>query len=64
VDVVVGGIAYVLYGSAVSKGAFVSANADGRAVPAVSGDRVVGRAEKTGVNGDIGLVLLAPFDIA
>jgi|GEM_PF-2545458 len=55
-DVVENGIADVLYGGVVTKGDFLTSNANGNAVKAGSGDRVVGEAKVSGVSGDIGKI--------
>ena len=54
------GIADVAYGGKVARGALLTADADGKAVAAQNGNRIIGVAEVTGVAGDIGQVLLAP----
>lgn len=60
VDVVRTGLTLVEYGGAVTRGQFLTADAQGRAV-AVAGDaRVIGVAEVSGVAGDVCLVLIAP----
>ena len=41
-------------------GALLTADADGKAVTAADGNRVIGIAEVSGAAGDIGQVLLAP----
>lgn len=60
VDVALSGITDVDYGGAVARGDFLTSDADGRAVPAVTaGARIVGQAMVSGVAGDIGSVHLA-----
>lgn len=63
-DVVEGGIAEVEYGGAVTRGQFLVADAQGRAVaaaPAAGANvRVIGIAQESGVLGDIGSVKVAP----
>jgi len=59
VDVVFGGIARVVYGGTVTRGAWLTADANGKAVATTTaGDHVIGRAMLSGVAGDIGSVLL------
>ena len=58
VDVIHTGIAPVEFGGSVDYGALLTANADGKAVTAAAGDRVLGTAMCGGINGDIGLLLL------
>jgi hypothetical protein len=64
VDVVRAGIAPVEYGDTVTRGSKLMSDADGKAVPAAAsaGDNVnvIGIAEVSGANGDIGAVLIAP----
>ncbi|MGK9234782.1 DUF2190 family protein [Inquilinus limosus] len=57
-DVVLTGIAEVEYGGPVTRGDDLTADAQGRAVVAAAGNRVIGKAMATGVLGDIGSVLL------
>jgi|SRR5579883_465003 hypothetical protein len=57
------GIAEVVYGGTVSRGDPLTSDAQGRAVVAKDGDRVLGYAEVSGVVGDVGSVLLAPSGI-
>jgi len=57
-DVVLTEIAEVEYGGPVTRGDDLTADAEGRAVVAAAGDRVIGKAMATGVLGDIGSVLI------
>ncbi|EIJ33326.1 capsid cement protein [Thiothrix nivea] len=59
VDVVLSGVADVAYGGTVARGDLLTADANGKAVVASTGNRVVGVALVAGVAGDIGEVLLA-----
>lgn len=63
-DVVRDGIAEVEYGAAVTRGDLLTADAQGRAVPAAPAAgvnaRVIGIAEVSGVAGDIGAVAVEP----
>jgi len=58
VDAIHGGIAGVEYGALVEYGDRLTSNADGKAIPATAGDRVVGTAMVSGINGDLGIVLI------
>lgn len=60
VDVVRAGLAEVEYGGAVTRGQLLTADATGRAIAASGAGRVIGVAEVSGVEGDIGSVLIAP----
>ena len=60
VEIARAGIADVEYGGNVARGALLTADADGKAVAAEDGNRVIGVAEISGAAGDIGQVLLAP----
>lgn len=64
VDVVKSGIAQVEYGGNVTRGALLTADADGKAVAAApaagANASVIGYAEVSGVSGDIGAVFIAP----
>lgn len=57
-DVVLSGIPEVEYGGPVTRGDDLTADAAGRAVKAVAGNRVIGTAMATGITGDIGSVLI------
>lgn len=59
-DVWRSGIRRVVYGGAVTKGDQLTAAADGKAVVAATGNRVIGIAEITGVADDIGSVCITP----
>ncbi|MCG8095534.1 MAG: DUF2190 family protein [Candidatus Thiodiazotropha endolucinida] len=58
VDLVMMGIAEVEYGANINRGELVTADANGRVVPATTGDMVIGRALASGVANDIHGVLL------
>jgi hypothetical protein len=64
VDVIRGGIAEVEFGGNVTRGDWLTADAQGRAITAAPAAgvnaNVIGRAECSGVLGDIGSVLIAP----
>jgi len=60
VEIARSGIADIEYGGNVTRGVLLTADADGKAVAAADGNRVIGVAEVSGVAGDIGQVLLAP----
>lgn len=57
----VGNIEDVIYGANVTRGQPLTADAQGRAVPAVAGNFAIGFAEVSGVAGDIGTVIISPF---
>jgi hypothetical protein len=67
VDVILSGVAEVEYGGNVTRGAPLTADANGKAVAAAPAagvnNGVIGRAMVSGVDGDIGSVLLAPSQI-
>lgn len=60
VDIIRGGIAEVVYGGTVTRGQPITSDAQGRAVVAVAGNRIIGFAEVSGVVGDRGSVFIAP----
>lgn len=61
VDVVMGGIAEVEYGGNVTRGARLTADADGKAIATVTDkNAVIGIAMVSGVSGDIGSCFIAP----
>jgi hypothetical protein len=64
VTVVMGGIAIVEYGGAVTRGAILTTDATGKAVVAAPAagvnNRTIGIAMVSGVSGDLGSVLLQP----
>lgn len=66
-DVHLAGVVEVDFGGAVTRGALLTADANGRAVvvaPAAdTNDRVVGVAMESGANGDCGLILLTPGQV-
>lgn len=65
VDLVMAGIAEIEYGGTVTRGANLTADADGKAVVATAeGSRIIGKAMVAGVTGDIGSVFLAPSVLA
>ena len=60
-DVIHSGLAEVEFGGNVTRGNPLTADADGKAIAAtVDGCRIIGFAEVSGVDGDIGSVLIAP----
>jgi hypothetical protein len=67
VDVILSGVAEVTYGGNVTRGALLTSDANGKAVaaaPAAGANvAVIGRALVSGVDGDVGCVLLAPGQI-
>lgn len=65
VDVVLSGIAKVEYGGTVTRGAYLTSDANGKAVVAdTEGQEVIARALAAGVVGDIVGVLITPFVLA
>ena len=54
------GIADVEYGAAITRGVLLSADSDGKAVSATGSNRVIGVAEVSGADGDIGQMLITP----
>ncbi len=60
-DVVRSGLAPVVYGGNVTRGALLTADGTGRAIATTTaGNRVIGIAEVSGVANDIGAVFIAP----
>ncbi|MBW4652625.1 MAG: DUF2190 family protein [Kaiparowitsia implicata GSE-PSE-MK54-09C] len=60
-DVVHSGIAPVIYGGTVTRGALLTSDADGKAIATTTaGNRTIGIALVSGVADDIGSVLLSP----
>jgi hypothetical protein len=57
-DVIRSGVANVEYGGTVARGDVLTADADGRAIVATDGSRVIGIAQVSGVSGDLGGVLI------
>lgn len=55
-DIVRSGLADVEFGGTVARGAMVTSDANGKAVSAATGNRVLGIAEVSAVSGDIGAV--------
>lgn len=66
-DMILSGVAEVTYGDAVSAGDLLTADAEGKAVPAApaagANVRTIGMAMVSGVAGDVGSVLIAPSQI-
>ncbi|ENY6783320.1 hypothetical protein ACF1CY_000736 [Providencia rettgeri] len=60
IDVIRSGFAPVEYGDAVEAGDPLTADENGCAIPAAAGDFIVGYAEESGLEGDIGSVWIAP----
>lgn len=64
VDVIMTGLAQVVYGAAVALGDPLTSDATGKAIPAAPGAgvtmRIIGYADLAGVAGDYGRVLIAP----
>jgi len=58
VDVNRSGVTPVIYGAAITRGAALTANASGAAIPAKAGDQIAGFAEISGSAGDIGSIFL------
>lgn len=56
IDVIKSGVADILYGGAVTVGDFLTSDDEGRAVVAADGDSLIGVAQVTGVEGDLGAV--------
>ena len=55
------GVAEVEYGGAVTRGDRLKSDADGKAIPSTAAtDAIIGIAEVSGVDGDIGQALLTP----
>lgn len=64
VDIIKSGITDVEYGGSVTRGDWLTSDANGKAVAAApvvgANTNVIGRAEVSGISGDIGSVLIAP----
>lgn len=64
VDIIKTGITDVEYGGSVTRGDWLTSDANGKAVTAAPdvgvNANVIGRAEVSGISGDIGAVLIAP----
>ncbi|HDR1157425.1 TPA: DUF2190 family protein [Pasteurella multocida] len=58
IDVVRSGITPVVYGDTVKRGDFVTADSQGRAVKATSGQAYIGIAEEDGVEDDLGSIFV------
>jgi len=56
VDVIRSGVTPVLYGAAIARGAALTANSSGAAIPAKANDQIIGYAEISGSAGDIGSI--------
>jgi len=56
VDVIRSGVTPVLYGATVARGAALTANSSGAAIPAKANDQIIGYAEISGAAGDIGSI--------
>ncbi|MEY0576520.1 capsid cement protein [Providencia manganoxydans] len=64
VDVVRSGFVDVVYGGDVKVGDPLTADDSGAAIPAKAGDFIVGYAEESGAEGDIGSVWITPGQVA
>lgn len=60
IDIALSGAVEVEYGAAVTRGQKLTADANGRAVPAATTNQVIGVAMVSGVLGDIGSMFIAP----
>ncbi len=60
VDIYTMGTVEVEYGGAVTRGDQLTSDANGKAVTAAAGNRTIGLARISGVDGDIGLCQIAP----
>lgn len=58
-DVILDGVATVEYGGTVARGAFLTSGPDGRAVTAIDGNEIIGRALIAGVAGDLGSAIIS-----
>ncbi|MBA3577286.1 MAG: DUF2190 family protein [Sphingomonas sp.] len=56
----IGNIAEVDFGGTIARGTAVTADATGKAVAAIAGNKAVGFAEVSGVTGDVGTVIISP----
>ena len=67
-DIIMDGIALVVYGGNVTRGQLLTADSDGKAVaaaPAAEGsNRIIGVAMLSGVSGDIGSVLISQGSVS
>lgn len=64
VEVAIAGIADVEYGAAVTAGALLTSDSDGKAVPTTTaGKRIAGIAMTAGADGDIGEILISPGSV-
>jgi len=59
VDIVLDDIAEVEFGGSITRGDWLTSDANGKAIPAAAGANVIGRAMVSGVVGDIGTCLIA-----
>lgn len=60
IDVIMDGIPTVIYGDTVTRGAYLTSDATGRAIPAVAANHVIGIAMTAGEAGDYGSVRIVP----
>jgi len=58
VDVIRSGLAPVIYGATIARGAALTANASGAAIPAKANDQIIGYAEVSGAAGEIGSIFV------
>lgn len=63
IDIVCSGSASVEYGDTITAGQLLTADSQGRAIPATTGSRTIGVAMENGVVQDIGSVLISPSAI-
>lgn len=67
IDIIHSGVAEVDYGGTITRGQLVTSDADGKAVAAAPAagvnNRVIGIAMLSGVDGDVGAVMLCPHQI-
>jgi len=56
VDVIRSGVTPVIYGATITRGAALTANTNGYAIPAKANDQIIGYAEMSGAAGDIGSI--------
>ncbi|SQC23540.1 Uncharacterised protein [Klebsiella pneumoniae] len=63
-DVIRYGLAAVKYGADITAGQPLTADAEGRAVPAAAGDFYIGFAEYDGAEDDLGSVWITPGQLA
>ena len=58
-----GGVPLVKFGAAVTRGAAITSDADGKAVTAAAGNRAIGFAMETAADGDIRGFMFAPHTV-